>query len=157
MKTSTAHKNMILGKNGTDTGANGWRGIYHLSIIDLYDGSQPASANDAPNGTLLGSITVGGATYNESTGENGLQFDAPANGVIGKPSAASWAYTGIAAGTIRYGRLRTFGDSKAADSSALYPRVDLSAGVSSGEIRLSVVDVVIGTPGLVQSCAITQA
>lgn len=156
VRTSTAHKNKILGKNGTDTGADGFRGIYHLSIIDLYSGTQPTSADAAPTGTLLASVTVDGAAYNESNGTNGLQFDTPAAGVIGKPSAASWEYTGIAAGTVGWARLRTKGDSKAVDNAAAYPRVDLAVGITSGELRLSVVDLQVGTPGVLTSVAITQ-
>ena len=156
VRTSTGYKNRILGKNGTDTGADGFRGIFHLSIIDFYSGTQPSSANAAPTGTLLASATVSGAAYNESTGENGLQFDAPSSGVIGKPSGASWQYTGIAAGTLGWARLRTKGDSKAVDNAAAYPRIDFAVGKTSGELQVSVIDVVIGTPGVITTVAIAQ-
>lgn len=148
IRLSTGFRNRLLGEQGVDTGANGFRGIFKSGVIDLYSGVQPATADDAVTGTLLGRITLNGAAFTEGVATNGLLYDVPAAGAITKPGASNWQYTGLAAGTIGWFRIR----GNAIDSGALsttLPRIDGAAGVTSGELRLTVLDVAIGTPGAV--------
>lgn len=149
-RVSTGHRNKMLGEQGVETGANGFKGIYKYCYIDLYSGAQPTTADDAATGTLLGHVTLDGGTFGEGVTTYGLVWDTPANGSISKPSAANWKFTGLATGTIGWFRIR----GNAADnglSSTTLPRVDGTAGITSGELRLTVLDVVLGTPGVVSS------
>jgi len=157
LRTSTGHKNKLLGENGVDTGANGFRGVYKNCVIDLYSGVQPASADNAATGTHLARITLSGGAFTEGVATNGLVWDAPSGGTISKPSAAVWrAYSGaLAAGTIGWFRCR--GNAADSGDSTTLPRFDGSVGITSGDLRLSVVDVVIGTPIDIQSATFSIA
>lgn len=73
-------------------------GVADLTHLDVYTGAQPASANDAPGGVLLGTIT--GITW-DTTGNPAVadgsvdDEDADASGVAG------WGRFRNAAGTLR--------------------------------------------------------
>lgn len=156
LRTSTGHKNRLLGEQGVDTGANGFRGIYKGCVIDLYSGTQPSTADSAVTGTFLGRITLGGGAFTDGSQTNGLVWDAPANGTISKPTAANWQGSGVAAGTIGWFRCR----GNAADdgsASTTLPRFDGSVGVSTGDLRLTVVTVDVATPIVIQNAVFALA
>lgn len=152
IRLSTGFRNKLLGEQGVDTGANGFRGIFKYCYIDIYSGSQPATADSAVSGTLLAHITLNGGTFTEGVTTNGLVWDVPANGAIAKPAAASWQYTGLALGTAGWFRIR----GNAADTNALsttLPRIDGSIGTTTGELRLTVLNLDVGTPGVVSAAS----
>jgi len=67
-------------------------------VIGIYGGTQPADANDSEAGApLLALITLAGGDFTGGVSTNGLNFEGPADGVLSKPSAASWQGDGLAA------------------------------------------------------------
>lgn len=62
------------------------------STVEIREGAQPASANDAATGTLLGTITL-----------PATPFAAAVNGSIAKQGI--WAATAVASGTAGYARI----------------------------------------------------
>ncbi|MFM7009920.1 MAG: hypothetical protein ACKO0Z_11425 [Betaproteobacteria bacterium] len=155
-RSSTGHKNRLLGENGVDTGANGFRGIYKNCVIDLYSGTQPATADSATSGTFLGRITLNGGAFTEGASTNGLVWDPPASGVISKPTSAVWQANAVAQGTIGWFRLRGNAADAGGASTAL-PRIDGTVGITSGELRLTTLDVDVGTPVQVQQATFALA
>lgn len=105
-------------------------------VIDLYDGSQPASANDAPNGTKIGSITESGGAFSHGSATNGLELQSNSDGTISIKSGETWIFTSAQAGTVRWGRLKT----NATDddsSSTSQKRIDFSVGVTTGNMKIA--------------------
>lgn len=149
---STGFRNKILGEQGVETGANGFKGIFKYCVIDLYSGTQPATADSAATGTLLGRVTLDGGAFTEGVTTNGLVWDTPANGAIAKPTAANWKFTGLAAGTIGWFRCRGNAVDNGLTSTTL-PRFDGAVGITSGELQLTVITVDVGTPGVVQNAS----
>lgn len=125
--------------------------------IYVYSGSQPATADAAPTGTLLGIATVGAGSWTAvSNLTNGLDFAAAASGVMTKSVSETWQFVGIADGTA--GWFRHVGgaaaDSLAADSSATYPRIDGRISTSGAEMILSNLSVVTGATTTIDSYSI---
>jgi hypothetical protein len=139
VRYSTAVANSLLTKIDQD---------FTNCVIDFYSGNQPLKANDPPNGVLLARATLDGATFNEGVAANGLNFADPAAGVLSKESAEQWKYTGLAIGTIRWFRLRANAVDDGSQSTTLF-RVDGSAGTLSGDILVSQINMVVGTPGTI--------
>lgn len=86
---------MVLLKGGS------WRDIFKDGVLDIYSGTIPATADAAETGTKLVSITVASGAFVAGAPANGLEFGAPASGVISK-DAATWSGVGLATGEAGY-------------------------------------------------------
>lgn len=136
VKLSTGFRNALLNNQGFSE-------IFSAGVIAVYSGAQPATADNAPTGTLLGYITKDGATFVPGSPTNGLTWGAPEGGVIGK-SDDNWRLTGLAAGTAGWFRLM----GNAADNglaSTTLPRIDGAVATSGGEINLTSLSIGIGS------------
>jgi len=108
-------------------------------LIRVYDGSPPASADDAVVGNLLWTISVNG----DGTG---LTFDTtPVGRAMVKPDAATWGGA-TTAGTPTYYRLVASGDTGA--SSTTQKRVQGTVGAVAG------VDLYMTNPTLVTNASL---
>jgi hypothetical protein len=111
-----------------------------FGAIEIYTGSQPASANDAPTGTLLGMITRDGLTWTEGNTQGGLTFTAvPGLSYLIKPSSQTWTLTVTTGGTAGWWRFRSNDDADVClHGSITAPYQELFIGdpvVSVGETR----------------------
>ncbi len=98
-------------------------------FIKIYSGTPPVSADDAPTGTLLSTISV------NSTG-TGLAMDSSASdGVLSKPSGVVWSGANAATGVAGY--YRFVGASDTAASSTSEPRMQGRCGTVGAELILS--------------------
>jgi len=116
-------------------------------IIEIYSGSRPAAANDAPSGTILLKITVDAGAWSAGSATNGLEFASAASRVLAKATAEAWRGVGIAAGTAAWFRFKA----NAADndsSSTTLKRIDGTVGVSGSgaDAILSTITIAVGTP-----------
>lgn len=67
-------------------------------VIGIYSGTQPTTANDTEGaGNLLCLITLASGAFTAGVATNGLNFDGPTDGVLSKPSGATWSGLGLAA------------------------------------------------------------
>lgn len=125
-------------------GARSFEALFDGGSIELYSGAQPASANDAPTGTLLARITQGSAPWTPGSPANGLTFQRVGVGAT-IPDTAPWGLRGLAAGTVGWCRLRGMVDPQT--SSTIYPRIDGAVGLreASGDfqLRLGTVDMAV--------------
>lgn len=153
---STGAINKMYGESGTDTGANGLRGLFKDGKIDCYSGAQPASADDAPTGTLLGSITKDGGAFSHGAATNGIEFGAPSGKTVSKSGSETWKFTGVAAGTIGYGRFKANATDNDSSSTTL-PRIDFSIGITSGDMKMSSVTSSVGGSITIDTFTITGA
>ena len=143
MRISTGMRNRML-----DGGAaGGVKGALNLCKINMYQGSQPASADAGATGTLLGTVTVNGAG-------TGLTWDAAVAGVISKAAAEVWRFTGLADGIAGWFRIWPAGDTPT-NASSTAPRIDGAIANSGAEINLSNVNIVTGVVTTVDNVALT--
>lgn len=95
--------------------------------IDVYSGTQPESASQAPTGVLLGTVTQDGLPFQPNTTIGGLQIGLSEGGGLGLVGV--WRLKGVAAGTAGWWRWRWNSPDDNQDS-FYYPRVDGSYGES---------------------------
>ncbi len=70
--------------------------------LDIYSGSQPASADSAESGTLLVSLTLSSGAFTPGVSTNGINFASASGGVIVKEAAEVWSGVAASTGTAGY-------------------------------------------------------
>lgn len=134
-------------------GATGFASTFAAGVIDIYSGTQPASADSVATGTLLGTVTLNSGAFTPGSPTNGLTFAAAANGVVAKSGV--WSFSGIAAGTAGWFRFRGNGADAGALSTVL-PRLDGSVATSGADLNLSNISIAVGAPSTVDTFTWTQ-
>lgn len=146
VRLSTGLRNNLAGSTGfAATFANG--------IIEVRTGTQPATADAAATGTLLGTVTLNSGAFVAGSPTNGLTFAAATGGAVSKSGV--WSFNGIAAGTAGWFRLK----GNAMDNDALsttLPRLDGSIAVSGADMNLSNISIAIGAPTTIDGFTWTQ-
>ncbi len=153
IKYSTGLITKLFGEQGVETGANGLKGLMKDGVIRVYSGAQPASADDAATGTLLGSITENGSAFTEGVATNGLELLAPSGRTVSK-NATAWKFTGVAAGTMGWFRFQANAVDDDSSSTSLV-RIDGSVGVTSGDLRVTSVTSAVGSSATIDTFTIT--
>ncbi len=137
VQLSTGLRNGMLNATGFTT-------AFTNGVLYIYSGPQPLNADQAVQGTLLGIVTKAAGAFAFGTSTNGLNFAAPAAGVVAKDSNA-WQMVAIAAGTA--GWFRLMGNPvDALGSSTSLPRMDGSIATAGGDLNLSSVNIASGAP-----------
>jgi hypothetical protein len=124
--------------------SKGFKDLFHAGVLDIYSGSQPASADDVETGTKLLSITVSAGAVTPGTATNGLDFDDPVAGVISKAAAESWQDAGLASATAGWFRFYDNAYQTGADATYYKIRFDGSVGLTGSDLNLSDVAIVLG-------------
>jgi hypothetical protein len=123
--------------------------IFKDCFIDIYTGSQPATANLAPSGTLIATIFSDGAAA-------GLEFDDAVAGVLSKKSTETWSGPGIApGGTAGWFRLRAAGDLGTQNDTD--ERIDGAVATSGAELNMSSTAIVTGAVQTINTFTITAS
>ncbi len=137
VRLSTGLRDKLL--NGGASG--GLKNALNLGFIAIYSGPQPLTADSAASGTLLGTVSVGGAG-------TGLTFGNSASGTIAKTPAEDWKFVGIADGTAGWFRFYPAAGNPALASST-EARIDGNIATSGGDLNISNIAVKIGVPNTV--------
>ena len=130
-KLSSGLKNSLLGDNGLKkTLASGQ--------IRIFSGAQPPNADAAEQGALLCVVTLASGAMTSGTSTNGLVFDSPTGGKLGKPVSAVWSGVNVANGTAGWFRWypNDFDNHVGADTDGTKIRVDGSCSTGSGQMNL---------------------
>lgn len=117
--------------------------------IDIYSGSQPATADAAESGILLVRLTKDAGVFTPGVATNGLNMGDSSAGVLSKAAGEVWkgigtaeAGEGVQAGWFRW---RENGDTGGASTS--FARVDGAVGSTTAfELRLSNTVIAAGVP-----------
>jgi hypothetical protein len=122
--------------------AQDWGDARPKVFLDYYTGYQPASADTAPSGTLLVTLSKSGAY---SSANDGFSFGTATGGVIARTAAESVYGTAADSGTVGWARLRAYADAGTTNTSDL--RQDYSVGLagSGADIIVSSNTVTSGT------------
>jgi hypothetical protein len=116
--------------------------LFAGGFIDIYSGSRPAAADDAPPSGAVKLATV----YSDGA-SLGIHFDASATGgVLKKASAEKWSCTSmLATGTASWFRLHEATDPGTASSTTAC-RVDGTVGTSGADMNLTSTSFSAGAP-----------
>lgn len=137
---------------GTRNGLCGTLGIKELfngGKINLYSGSQPATADTAESGSLLCTITLASGAVATA----GLTFGTAATGSVPK-SAGVWSGLVLASGVA--GWFRLYGTAGTTGASSTEVRVDGNVGVSGSDMVLANSSLVAGATVTVDTFTLTQ-
>jgi len=131
--------------------AQSFKDIFAYGVMCIYTGSQPASADVAPTGTELLRISKSAGTVTKGTATNGLEFDDPVAGVLGKKDADTWSDVGLATGTA--GWFRFYANDIDVTAGALC--FDGAVGTSGAELNLSSTSIVLAATTTIDEFEIT--
>lgn len=126
------------------------------SVLYLYSGTRPTTADAVENGTLLAKLTADGNAFAFDTSLNGLNFGNLTSSVLGigdDPATATtevWSGDGIVAGTATWGRFHANGGAVGADAAGDYIRMDGNVTTTTGGdlVMSSGRDIVVGVPAV---------
>ena len=122
-----------------------------FGVIEVYSGTQPASADDAPTGTLLGKITENGAAFAHGNPTNGLLLEpVPQYTTLVKAFAQTWVLVPSQMGTAGWWRFKA---NAADDNSVSLSHIRLDGAVQPpyNELFLETTSLVPGTDLTVSS------
>ena len=136
-------------------GANGGSldELLRNGVLEVYSGTQPATADLAESGTKLLRVTLASGAFTPGAAANGLNLATAATGITSKETAEAWSGVGLAAGTAGYFRHYSNAYTTGACDSAI--RFDGVCGVGSGELRMSSLTVAVGATTTVDAGTIT--
>jgi hypothetical protein len=132
LRLSTALRNEVL-DNGLNATFNGHR-------LDIYSGSQPTTADTAPTGTLLCTITLPADVFSAASG-----------GTISKSGV--WSGTASATGTAGYARLRRTTDAGTTNTTDI--RIDGTLGTTGTDFIIDNASIQSGATITVSSFSFT--
>lgn len=135
--------------------ATGLKEAFTNGTLYIYSGVQPASADDAVQGTLLLQITESGGAFAHGSATNGINFDAPSGGVVSKAAAETWQGNGVADGLAGWARLCA-NPTDAGGSSTALARIDLAIAQSGGDLNLSNTSITTSAPTSIGAFQITM-
>lgn len=130
--------------------AQSFKDIFTYGVLCIYTGSQPASADVAPTGTKLLEITESSGAFVAGAVGNGLSWDAPVAGVLGKDSTV-WSDAGLASGTAGWFRFYANDFDTGSDSLCF----DGAVGTSGAELNLSSTAIVLAATTTIDEFEIT--
>lgn len=123
LNLSTGFRSRIIGPESFDS-------IFRYSVMRLYTGAQPASADAAVTGTLLAEVTRDGGAFTHGFATNSLEWVRTGIYALKNP-AHTWTMTGIATGVA--GWLRLSGNALDDGSpSLILPRLDCAVSLAGG-------------------------
>lgn len=128
---------------------DGFQEIMRNCNIAVFSSTQPSSADDAANGTLLYTISKDGL------GVTGLTWADASNGVIAKTPAEVWRGTAVVGGVAGWFRCYEAGDNPVTASSVA-ARFDGAIATSGGEITMANTLVEVNAVQSVTSFTYTQ-
>lgn len=155
LSLSTGLRTMMLGTAPLKT-------AFAHGVIQIFSGPQPANADAAVRGNLLGVVSVSAGAWTAGTTTNGITFDAATAGGISKAAAEAWQIgdgSGVAgasgAGTAGWFRLLGNPSDGGAGSNTANARLDGSVATSGADLNLPNIDFVIGTPVTIDVFSLT--
>lgn len=135
LKLSTGLRNAMAGTVG-------FAGALANGVIEIRSGVQPATADAAATGVLLGLVTVEAGAFVPGQAANGLNWAAAAGGGVAK-TAVNWKFLGLAAGVATWFRFRG-NPADAGAASGTLARMDGSLAVSGGDASVTSTSIEVG-------------
>lgn len=128
--------------------------LFQNCTIDIFTGSQPASADDGETGTKLLTVTLNKGAFVVGEDTNGLNFGEVSAGVLSKEPSETWSGEGLVDGIA--GWFRIYDNNKISGASSTAIRMDGSIGTSGSQLNMSSTSVVTGGTTTVDSVSLTM-
>lgn len=129
-----------------------FRDIFKHGVLEIYSGSQPATADTAESGTKLLRITVSSGSFSAGAPTSGLLFGAPSVGVIAK-TADVWSGVGLANGTAGWWRLYDNAYTTGGGTSGV--NIDGNCATSGGDLNMASLTVTLSATTTIDSFSVT--
>jgi len=129
-----------------------FRDIFKHGVLEIYSGSQPATADTAESGTKLLRITVSSGAFSAGAPTSGLLFGAPSAGVIAK-TADVWSGVGLANGTAGWWRLYDNAYTTGGGTSGV--NIDGNCATSGGDLNMASLTVTLSATTTIDSFSVT--
>ena len=150
VRLSTGLRTAMLSAGGIGTGGTGGlKTLLDGGVMDIFTGSQPASADYVETGTKLVRISSASGTTNL----DGLRFGTAVAGVLPRTTPI-WSGVVSVAGVA--GWFRFYGTTGTSGTSATTWRFDGGVGVSGADLNLSHTDLVVDSVLTLSTFNITQ-
>jgi hypothetical protein len=130
-----------------------FRDIFKHGVLEIYSGSQPATADTAESGTKLLRITVSSGAFSAGAPTSGLLFGAPSAGVIAKNSDV-WSGVGLSTGTAGWWRLYNNAYTTGGGTSGV--NIDGNCATSGGDLNMASLTVTLSATTTIDSFSITM-
>lgn len=127
LRLSTGFQNQLLGPKA-------FADIFNNGCIRVFSGGQPASADSAEQGTLVGTISNGGGPWVAGSPTNGLQFQL-AGASVGQSVNQAWRLNTLLNGTAGWFRL-VANPVDNGTANTLLPRIDGAIGAIGAAVEL---------------------
>jgi len=124
------------------------------SVLHIFSGSQPATADAAETGDLLMIITEGAGAFVSGAATNGLNMDVSTAGVLAKAVAEEWKGYGLAAAGagVTAGWFRWYANTVVTGISTTAVRVDGAIGTSASyELQMTNTVIVENGPATIST------
>lgn len=144
LRLSTGMRDALMGTAG------GFKKLMDGGVIDIYTGSQPASADYLETGTKLARIS---STQGTAYTVDGLRFGTQGTGVL-PLTTPSWQGVVIAAGVA--GWFRFYGTGGTNGSSNTEIRFDGAIGISGADLNLSHTNLALDSVVTIKTVYVTQ-
>jgi len=131
------------------SGSGGLKAILDGGVMDIFTGSQPASADYVETGTKL--IRISSTSGTAAT--DGLLFGTSASGILPRTTPA---WTGVVTVAGVAGWFRFYGTAGTSGTSATANRMDGAVGVSGADLNLSHTSLVVDSVLTISTFNIAQ-
>lgn len=128
--------------------------LFKYGVIDIYNGPQPASADDAETGTKLLRITNGSGAFTSGVETNGLVMGEVTSFALKREVGTVWSGVGLANG--QAGWFRFYANTVVTGVSITAIRFDGLVSTSGAQLNMSNTNVTLGGTSTVDSVNITQ-
>ncbi len=127
--------------------------LFRNCVIDVYSGSQPASADDSESGSKLLTVTLASGSFTAGVPANGINFGEVLAGFLSKESGETWSGLGLVDGTA--GWFRTYDNAYVPGASDTEIRFDGSVATSGAQFNMSLTAITAGATTTVNSVSLT--
>jgi len=147
LRLSTGLRNALMAEIG-------FKGAMADGILEIFSGAIPANADTTEGaGTKLLRVTIASGAFTSGVATNGLDFDAPAAGVLSKAAAETWSGVGLADGTAAW--FRFYSNTVVIGASTTTCRFDGTVGTSGADLLLTSTSIVTSATTTIDTATFT--
>lgn len=128
--------------------------LFRNGVLDIFSGTQPATADTTESGTKLCRITLSSGAFVAGTATNGINFGDAVAGVIGKRSGETWSGVGLVNGTA--GWFRIYDNAATTGASTTAVRIDGAIATTGAQMNMSNTTITVDGTTTIGTVAITD-
>jgi len=127
--------------------------LFRNCVLDVYSGTQPATADSGETGIKLLSVTLSSGAFTGGSPTNGINFGEVSSGVLHQEAGEVWSGVGLADGTA--GWCRCYGNDYILGESGVAIRFDGAVSTSGAQFNMTNTAVTSGGITTVDAVSLT--